>query len=217
MGRIFPVSSFSEGTGPFLLAGCHVQEGRLVGLPDRLPPGCFLSLDDRLPIAGLSPAAAAEEIAELSPVGLYLDFQRPENPDSRSFAEGLLPLLPFPVGISAPYAVGLSCPVVLPPRPLHLPYSRYYAPWQGRQIWQEGDLSRWSVVVDGSGCHPLEIEKEAPDLPGASVFQNDVLFCRYTQRRDGASIAFTLWNNAELLQQELLACPAEVIFCLPKL
>ena len=60
--------------------GCHFSDDGLVELPQTLPSGALLVLDDRVPMAAQDPgrilAQLAEALEKFSCTGLLLDFQQ---------------------------------------------------------------------------------------------------------------------------------------------
>ena len=125
---------------------CHFSSGGkgLSNLPNVLPPGAILILDDSTPMDGHDPDLIGKQLKDLVQKfrceSLLLDFQRPKNNEQQALAKMLSSTLPCPVGVSEPYAKGLSCPVFLPPVPPDMSPSRHLAPWQGREIWLEAAL-----------------------------------------------------------------------------
>lgn len=128
----------------------------LSNLPDALPPGSMVILNDRTPVCGHDPALIA---AQLDAVvednrcsGVLLDFQRPDAGETALIAETLVKTLTCPVIVSHLYAEDLSCPVFLPPIPLHIPPDKYLCPWQKREVWLECALDGATLTVTADGC-----------------------------------------------------------------
>jgi hypothetical protein len=126
----------------------------ITNIPQNLPNDSMLILDDSTPINGHDQALIKTQIQELLSCGtidsVLLDFQRPPTDESLGMAKALT-VLPCPVAVSESYAKDLSCPVFLPPPPLHLPLHTYIAPWQGREIWLEAALGQECVAVTKEG------------------------------------------------------------------
>lgn len=126
----------------------------ITNIPQNLPKGSMLILDDSTPINGHDPALILLQIRELLSSGaaesVLLDFQRQPVEESLAMAKALTGL-PCPVGVSERYAADLSCPVFLSPPPLHIPLSTYTAPWQGREIWLEAALGQECIAVTKDG------------------------------------------------------------------
>ncbi len=126
---------------PVAWMACHFSPygTGLSNLPDVLPPGSLLMLNDRTPIQGHDPeriAAQLEAFWERQPCrGLVLDFQRPGCGESQALAAFLCRSCSVSVAVSSLYAQELDCPVFLPPVPLDVPAETWLAPWQGREIW----------------------------------------------------------------------------------
>ena len=128
-------------SGSCAYMACHFSPGGrgLSNLPEMLPTGAMLILDDSSPMDGHDPALILDQLAELIArhrcESLLLDFQRTNIREQQELAKLLADTLPCPVGVSELYAHGLSCPVFLPPVPPDRPLSDYLQPWQGRETW----------------------------------------------------------------------------------
>lgn len=185
---------------------CHFSsygEG-ITNIPESLPEGSILILNDRMPCQGhsadLTAAQLKEAAARLRCESVLLDFQRPESPETEAVVRTILETLPCPVAVSEPYAVGLSCPVFLPPCPLHIPLAEHLTPWRGREIWMEAALCQETVTVTGNGasfspCFPPE------GLDGG--FFDEGLCCHYFHRTGIEAAEFTLFDTAESLERKL--------------
>lgn len=178
----------------------------LSNLPEALPPGSLLILNDRIPWQGHDPdriAAQLQEVTEsLSCHGLLLDFQRPDCPEATRLCETLSRQLPCPVGVSALYAEGLSGPVFLPPVPLQVTLKNYLAPWQGREFWLELALNAEEILLtaEGSATAPLPFSESAE-----KGNREETLHCRYRLQLSEDSARFTLRRTREDLDALLEA------------
>lgn len=80
--------------------GCHFSDDGLVGLPQALPLGALLVVDDRVPMAAQDPEHILDQLAEalekLSCTGLLLDFQQEENAPQRELVRLLARELTVP-------------------------------------------------------------------------------------------------------------------------
>lgn len=173
-------------------------------IPTALPPNSMVILNDRFPCQGHCPGLVADQLAEVvttfdCPYAL-LDFQRSVTPESMSIVQAVISTLPCPVGVSAPYSRNLSCPVFLPPCPLHQPLSVYLEPWKNRELWLEAGLFQQIHTVTESGSHyALQIP---PCLP-PSGFYDATLCCQYRTEIQDNQIKFTLWDTPQTLFQKL--------------
>lgn len=178
----------------------------LSNLPEHLPEGSLLILNDRTPWwnhdSDLIGAQLEERIARLSCRGLLLDFQRPGVPEVKELTSLLTGRLACPVGVSEPYAPGLSCPVFLPPVPLQQPVEEYLAPWQGREIWLELALNAEEILLtaNGSTTTALPFCQRRPD-----DHRDDALHCHYSVHLSDDSARFTLHRTREDLDDLLEA------------
>lgn len=176
----------------------------LSNLPEELPDGSLLILNDRTPWWNHDPLLIAAQLEErltgLSCRGLLLDFQRPGKEEVAELAELLTRQLSCPVGVSEGYAAELSCPVFLPPVPLGQMVEDYLAPWQGREIWLELALDCEAVTLTAEGATTTPLpwwERPA----GGHADQN--LHCHYHIQTEENEVVFTLHRTREDLESLL--------------
>lgn len=176
----------------------------LSNIPDSLPAGSMLILNDRTPPCRHNPQLIAGQLGELVEIfqcsGVLLDFQRPDFRENEAVARAVIETLDCPIGVSELYAPGLDCPVFLPPAPLTVPLKEYLSPWQNREIWLEAGLNGETVTV-------TESDSISSPLPHAvqqrSDFSDDLLCCHYRTRTFDNHIEFTLWRTEEDLSHLL--------------
>ena len=179
---------------------CHFSPyGKdLSNLPDSLPSGSLLVLDDSTPWSDHDGQQILAQLAQViernSCRGLLLDFQHPGVPGVAELATLLTGSLPCPVAVSEPYAVGLSCPVFLPPLPLGTGLSEYLQPWQGREIWLDiaPGCCEIRLSAKGSTTTPLPCSP-----PPETSHRDTMLHCRYTVDVCAEEAVFTLYRTRE--------------------
>lgn len=187
---------------------CHFSPyGRgLSNMPQELPQGSLLILNDRIPPSGHDPAMIARQLKQLTQAlttdGVLLDFQRPGDTLTRAIAEAVVDALPDAVAVTPDYADNLPCAVLLPPPPLRCDVSTYFEPYAGRQLWLDvyDQWERVTVTEDAvtfSGEKPLQI----PQLP----FQNEDYCFKYNIDILEDRAVFTLHRSLEELCS--LPCP----------
>ena len=175
---------------------CHFSPGGtgLSNLPEVLPAGAMLILDDSAPMDGHDPERIVEQlsprISELGCESLLLDFQRQNIPGQQKLAQLLTASLPCPVGVSELYADRVSCPVFLPPCPPDRPLPEYLAPWQHREIWLEAALDGITLTLTESGCCAAPLW----GFPEAGL-TDEPLRCRYQIETTANSAVFRLWRT----------------------
>lgn len=185
---------------------CHYSPtGKgLSNLPQQLPAGSLLMVDDSIPPNDHEPewiAAQLKQLAEnLSIDGIILDFQRTGLAENRELVNLLTKQPPCPICVSSQYAQGLNCAVFLPPPPLHTPLCKHLAPWKGKDIWLEAALETEQITItkEGSAVMPLSFTS----LPEDS-FWDDKIYCRYTIQVQEDRAIFTLTRNMDMLQKLL--------------
>lgn len=181
---------------------CHFScySTGLSNLPQSLPKGSMLIVNDRTPVSGHDPLRIARQlqqlVEELEAERVLLDLQRPDCGETAKIVEVLTQTLSCPTGVTEAYANGSSCPVFLPPPPIHVPLEEYLSPWKDREIWLELMPDAEELVVTREGCqtHPLSHAKlEDP------VHEHKELCCRYHIQVLEDRAIFTLERNAESL------------------
>lgn len=185
---------------------CHFStySQGLTNIPDRLPKGAMLILNDRFPCQGHSPGLAAQQLAEavtrLECESVLLDFQRPDEPETEAVVRAVMDALTCPVGVSEAYAKAPDWPVFLSPAPLHVELKDWLSPWQGREIWLEAALCQEVISVTERGttftpCFPTD---------GLEVgFFDETLCCQYRTEILNDEIRFTLFDTRESLEKKL--------------
>ncbi len=161
---------------------CHFSSYAtgLSNLPKALPPGSMLMLNDRTPICGHAPCEVAETLCRtaenLKCDCILLDFQRRDGQGLLSVIQAVLDGASCPVGVSAPYAQGFDCPVLVPPLPPYQPLEEAMAPWQGREIWLELTTQGTQITVtpEGSRYAPLPFYE-----PPQTAHREEALCCHY--------------------------------------
>ncbi len=186
---------------------CHYSPtGKgLSNLPQQLPTGSLLIVDDSIPPNGHDPKQIAEQlnqlVRELPIGGIILDLQRKDLEENTELVSVLVKQPPCPVCVSSHYAKGLDCPVFLPPPPLHTPLNKYLAPWKGREIWLEAALETEQITVTKEDSTVTSLSYTP--LPEES-FWDDTIYCRYTIQVQEDHAIFTLTRDMDMLQKLLI-------------
>lgn len=186
---------------------CHFSSygTGLSNLPERLPPGSMLIVNDRTPICAHDPQIIAWQLSEavkaLKASCVLLDFQRPDCAETAALVRVLTSGLPCPVGVSELYVGELACPVFLPPVPTDTQISDHLLPWQGREIWLEAALCGQVITVteDGASAAPLPYGA-VPE----SGHREEALHCHYKAETSDSAV-FTLWRTRDDLNALLQA------------
>ena len=185
-------------SGHLAWMACHFSSGSrgLSNLPEMLPAGAMLILDDSTPLDGHDPALIAAQLSEVIAgqrcESLLLDFQRPQIPGQQELAKLLTASLPCPVGVSDIYARALACPVFLSPVPPDQHLSDHLTTWQGREIWLEAALEGIRLTLNEGGC----CVEQLWDSPEEGI-PDPRLHCRYTIETQADSAVFQLWRTRE--------------------
>ena len=185
---------------------CHFSpysEG-VTNIPDKMPEGAVLILNDRMPCQGHCPDLVVQQISDavrkLECESVLLDFQRPPEPEAEAIVKALVEGLPCPVAVFDSYAKDLDCPVFLPPSPLHLPLAEHLSPWTGREVWLEAALCQEDIVVTSKGVTYV------PQFPPDHLedgFMEESLCCRYRTRISKKEVRFTLYDTHDSLKKKL--------------
>ena len=199
-------------SGHLAWMACHFSSGSrgLSNLPEMLPAGAMLILDDSTPLDGHDPALIAAQLSEVIAgqrcESLLLDFQRPQIPEQQELAELLIASLPCPVGVSEAYAQVLSCPVFLSPVPPDQRLSDHLTPWQGREIWLEAALDGLMLTLTEAGCSVEALY----DFPEDGLAEEQ-FHCHYTVGTTADSAIFRLWRTRADLENLLKEAEAQNI------
>ena len=177
---------------------CHFSSygTGITNLPNHLPPGSLLILNDRTTVQGHDPDAVCKALLDtaerLNCQGILLDF---EHKGCGKIAEKAV-TLPFPVAVTEAYARNLDCTVFLSAPPLNIPLSDYIQPWKGREIWLEAALGCEEIAVTEKGSQISDLE-----LPTTEEFPffDEKLHCLYRTEIEKESIRFTLRRGKEEL------------------
>ena len=188
--------------GKLAYMACHfsLYTTGLSNIPQALPPGSMLILNDQIPIYGHDPHRIADQLQEtmesFSCDSLLLDFQRPGSEETAQLCHLLATQMNCPLGISHHYASSIDCAVFLPPPPLDMPLSEYMKSWQGRKIWLECALEAAEFTITPDGCRVSPLPYEPPQ---GESFIDEALHCRYRCEVNLSKIRFQLYRTADQL------------------
>lgn len=199
-----------HGPQPIAWMACRFSSHNtgLCNLPQGLPPGSLILLDDSDPIDTQDPNRVVSQLLQLcrsqAPAGVVLDLQRQKTKAAETMVRTIAKALPCPVAVTEDYANITHGPVLVS-APIHLPLPQVIAPWQGRQIWLDLPFGKQTVLgKEISPITPLEGE----DFPHYDKF----LHCRYKTEPTPRGIQFTLCRTGQMLPQ-LLQQAAQLGIC----
>ena len=185
---------------------CHFspRSRGLSNLPENLPGGSVLIVDDSYTPGEHDPALVAQQLVDavnrFALKAVILDFQIPGMPKTAEMVTHLTKALPCPVCVAAPYAKSLNCPVLVPPPPLHVSPRKHFDTWRGREIWLESVLEAQRITVTEQGS----IINTIPYLPPTKdCFTDEKLCCKYQTKIYEDRVEFTLIRDAEMVRSLL--------------
>jgi len=191
-----------DGASAWMACHFSLADRGITNLPEALPPGSLLILDDQIPICGHDPdricAQLAEVVQRFSCPAVLLDLERRDSSESAALADVLETSLPCPVIVPAAYGKGRHSPVFLPPVPPDAVLSEYLAPWEGRQVYLEAALGGEVLTLTEQGVDRTSLRPS--DVPAAEGFSDAALCCHYTVQIQKHSARFSLWRTPEDLQ-----------------
>lgn len=188
---------------------CHFSpySTGLANLPEQLPGGCMLILNDRTPIHKHDPERIAEELKTVLErfhcCGLLLDFQNPGSGETAALARYLAENLNCPLGISQEYRVDKAA-VFLPDVPPTIPLESYLKPWQGQAIWLETALEGQTITLTEKGA-AFETNTAQDFLPAHA---DAALHCHYHIQQEDNALIFHTWRTPEDLKSMLAEAEA---------
>lgn len=181
---------------------CHFSpDGTgLCALPEVLPPGAMLILNDRFPCRGHDPGRIAAAVERLDCGSLLLDFEGQPESDSIMVANALFQALTCPVAAPPGFVEDSDCAVFLPPCPLHIPLTEYLHPWHDREVWLDTALQRQIITVTRGGT------VYGPAVPAdrleGGVF-DEILHCQYLTEISADAVRFTLFDTPDTLKSKM--------------
>ena len=171
----------------------------LSNLPDRLPAGSILLLDDSMPPNGHDSGVVESElkdfIGRFDIAAVLLDFQGEMREESMGIAQHLANALPCPVAVSEGYAKELGCPVFLSPTPVNMPLKDHITPWVQQGVYLEIAPMATRFTVTENGCTSLPIPFE-----GELQLCDERLHCHYKVEVFPQKAVFTLCRTKDDLQ-----------------
>lgn len=179
---------------------CHFSPyGRgLVNLPPALPRDAMVILNDRIPMTHHDPELILQQLRQLAPAYLLLDFQQQATTRPMELTRLLVTALPCPVGVPAAYGKELDCPLFLPLPPPDAPLDVHLRSWQGREIWLELALNAMTYTVTEQGAAPGDLTL----IPSEGQTDSD-LCCHYQLSLTDEKAEFALWRTREDLDSLL--------------
>ena len=180
---------------------CHFSAGGsgLSNMPQSLPKGSILLLDDSMPVQGHDPKTVVQQLNELASKlslrAVLLDFQRPPTAESQKMAVFILESCSCTVAVTPAYTKE-GFPVFLPPPPVNTSLKEYLKPWnkvllelysEELEITVTKEGSRFSTV---SSAAPLPLaDKRLHCHYGVTVFPGKVVFTLSRSREDLSALA----------------------------
>lgn len=200
-----------------VMTQCFSSQGSGPGyLPEALPEGSVLLLNDHVPFDGHDifriGSHLAQYCAQKNPRAVILDFQRSFTPDLQALTAHLNACLPVPV--IPPPAYADNGPVFLPPVPTNKSPEKILAPWKGREIWLELTFLGQQFSVTETGCSITSLSYPLRDTP----FYDRQALCHYRIEETDEAVLFRLHRTRDdytlFLQEaaEMGVCGAIALF-----
>lgn len=192
---------------PAAWMGCRFSpdDPGLSDLPEVLPPGSLLMLNDSRPMEGHDHRLILEQLSRTAEEhrcdGVVLDFQRPWNAQTAALVRFLSAKLPSPMAVSEIYAEDTSRSIFLSPATPDVSLASHLAPWSGREIWLDLAPEHRTVIVTESGTHYAPWEENIDSL---GYFRDETLHTHY-RIETGDCLRFPMFRTAD----DLLAMLSE--------
>lgn len=194
--------SFSPKS-PIAWMACHFSPYGLglCNLPESLPEGSILMVDDYTPMCGQDAIYVGQQliswVSQWQIKAVLLDFQRTGNEDAARLVSHLSQVLPCPLAVSEGYARYATGPVFLPPVPPSVSVQTWLEPWQDREVWLDMALTGETITVTEDGSSTAELPFPHGEEP---VFHHKGLHCHYLTDVAENRVTFTLQRTQEDLQ-----------------
>lgn len=193
--------------------GCHFSDDGLVELPQVLPDGALLVVDDSVPMTAQDPEHTLDQLAEalekFSCTGLLLDFQQAENAPQRELVRLLTRELTIPLAAPPAYAVE-GCRLFLPPVAADQTVEEALSPWAGKKIWLDTAPAAVRLELTKQGCTRTPL----PRMAASGIFKDPGLCCRYSiEPTLNGGFQFTLYRDLcciEAILEQAAAFGAEL-------
>ena len=173
----------------------------LVNLPEELPPGSIILLDDSMQIDRHSPEIVTKQLCGLveqfSPAGVLLDFQQPVTREAFDMAAAICKALPCPVAVTEDYARKLACAVFLSACPANAALEKYLEPWK-QEVYLEIAPGRMQIAITEDGASTFYLPAGETKSLG---FYDEELCCHYKTEIFDNRVVFTLQRSREDLKK----------------
>lgn len=168
----------------------------LSNLPQSLPKGSIILLDDSTPPRGHEPKQVQEQLLQLidrfHPEAVILDFQGEKTAEHTAMAEHLVHTLPCTVAVTEMYAGSLGCPVFLAPPPANKGLITHLGLWTKQGVYLEIAPMAVQITVTEDGCTSMPIP-----FPKNLPLQDTKLHCHYNIESFPKKAVFTLCRTKE--------------------
>lgn len=182
----------------FAWMACHFDPNGngIIDLPETLPPGCILILNDKTPYNGHNAERITQQLAECaqrySIHGLLLDFERPISEALKETVRRLVYALPCPVACMKNLKIeGLVSVIQMPPI-LGTP-EEYFHTKKGAWLELRKQAEKYQIEMDG--CKSDSIREPQDELTEG---QQETALCvhyHFTVNAENANL--TLWRNRQ--------------------
>lgn len=180
----------------FAWMACHFNpEGNgIMDLPETLPPGCILILNDQIPYHGQSGEVIGQQLTECaqrwSLHGVLLDFERPVSEELRETVRMLVSTLPCPVACGKNLEIeGLVSVIQMPP--LSEKPKEYFESKKGVWLELRKQAEGYRIERDGSKSYSTE----EPQGEKLKRLQDTALCVHYHFTVNTENADFVLWRD----------------------
>lgn len=173
----------------------------LSGLPERMPEGSLLIVNDRTPPSGHDPQIISQQLKQFIQqyrlTQVLLDLQRDGLTENHCLAQRLVQELGVPVAVSEKYASSLECPVFLDCPPPYRTLEACAKKWPGRELWLELAPEVGIAEVTAEGFIYKSIQQEvSTQFP----FYDADLCCKYRTQLYDDRLQVTMKRDEEALK-----------------
>lgn len=214
--REFPLFSELPPNIAWMSAHFSSSGSGLSNLPQNLPEGSLLILDDQTPWEGHSTEMVCREVVESllksKASGLLLDFERPVTPETALLTTALSQCcreIGVMLGAPESYAAEEDTAIFISPLPCQTPPELLYQ--KNRKLWLDVSAGAYLLHIAALGATGQAADQRSFPDGSYPEFIDPVLHCSYRSRPNAGGIDILLSHSRESIDTLLTALDEQVV------